>query len=240
MIETNLTRVYLESLSSGELLKLADRFNVDIPAGLERILVIEELLESAYGNEERGKLFDDLEYNFLEAAALPKQYNISFIDVMIRDPLWAFVFWEIKNHDREAYEKQANFDGYCLIVIPINGANSLNGAAPGSKRNADDRFIVPINLSDSGLYLNFPPAEGLYRIELCAVIGGKTAPLIISGSFRLPNLPESQNQRAIVSREFQDIYNSRLACLSGALEFPVIRNSDRLIRAREIKSSDDA
>jgi len=39
------SRTWLESLSTAELIKLADSFGIDIPHGLERIFIIEELLE---------------------------------------------------------------------------------------------------------------------------------------------------------------------------------------------------
>ncbi|MCL2879294.1 MAG: DUF4912 domain-containing protein [Treponema sp.] len=230
MVDMCLTRVYLESLSTEDLLQLADKFGLDIPFSLRRNIVIETLLESAFGNEEKSNADDELEYDFLEAAALPKQYNITFIDVMIRDPLWAFVFWEIKAHDRELCEKQAAFDGYCLKVVPIpeSGVSGSDG-----KKGAEDGFIVPVSPDDTGLYLNFPPAEGLYRVELCAVTGGKPVPLIVSRPFRLPRLVESLKQKAFVSPEFLDICNNPLACLSGAIEFPVIRNTNRLTRNKD-------
>jgi len=232
MIDASLTRVYLESLSTGELLKLADRFNIDIPAGLERVFIVEALLESAFGDEDRNKTVDDIESDFPGSAALPKQYNISFVDVMIRDPLWAFVFWEIKSHDRELYEGAPDFEGYCLKAVPVRDSSVLRLVG-----EAEDSFIVPLDLYASGLYLNFPPAEGFYRLELCALRGGNPATLAVSGSFRLPRLLAEPNQSALLSAEFQEIYRNSLACLSGARDFPVIRNADRRIRSREAKKS---
>jgi len=235
MIDASLTRVYLESLSSGELLKLADRFNLDIPAGIERVFIVEALLENAFGDEDTNKTVDDMESDFLESAALPKQYNISFVDVMIRDPLWAFVFWEIKSHDREVFEGMPDFNGYCLKVLPMRDASVSKPAG-----EAEDSFIVPLDLHASGLYLNFPPlepveAEACYRIELCALNGRNPVPLAMSGSFKLPRLLAEPNQNSLLSTEFQELYRNPLACLSGARDFPVIRNADRLIRSRDLK-----
>jgi len=237
MIDASLTRVYLESLSSGELLKLADKFNIDIPAGLERVFIVEALLESAFGDEDRNKTVDDIESDFLESSALPKQYNISFVDVMIRDPLWAFVFWEIKSHDRELFESAPDFEGYCLKVLPMR-----DSPAPRQGGETDESFIVPLDLHSSGIYLNFPPIEsaemkGFYCVELCALSQGNPVPLAVSSPFRLPRLLEEPSRGALLSTEFQDIYRNPLACLSGACDFPVIRNADRRIRSRETKKS---
>jgi hypothetical protein len=236
MIDTCLTGVYLESLSADELLKLADKYGVEIPAGLERIKIIEALLESVFGDEDHTESVEDIQSDFLEAAALPVHYNISFINVMIRDPLRAYVFWEIKNHDRQACENASDFEGYCLKVIPLknSGPSLISGAHTGGP-GEEDSFIVPLSANDTGRYLSFPPAEACYQVELCAVHGENCIPLIVSAPFRMPKLFESSNQRIQISPEYQEIYHNPLACLSGAGEFPVIRNIDRQVRNREHK-----
>jgi hypothetical protein len=142
----HVSRCHLESLSTGELIKLADSFGIDIPHGLERIFIIEELLE--YSNESAQEEKDDIEIDlsYPETAALPKQYNISYIDVIIRDPLWVFVYWEIKNHDREIHENAHNFKGYFLRLIPINGEET------NSKLN-ENIFTVPVDIKDCARYI---------------------------------------------------------------------------------------
>ena len=225
--------MYLETLSADELRQLADKYSVDIPDGMERVFIIEALMESAFGNVDISQAVEIIESDFLEAAALPRQYNISFIDVMIRDPLWAFVFWEIKTHDREACENAPNFENFCLKVIPMDDPTIQD-------TGVDDSFVVPVDSHNSGLYLNFPPAEGSYRVEFCAVHKGNLSPLIVSHPFRLPKLLESPNQKPLLSPEFQILYDNPLACLSGVREFPVIRSTDRLIRVRENNKHTDS
>ena len=233
MIDTCLTRAYLETLSAAELLKLADKYYVDIPDGLERIFIIEELLENFYGNEDKNHADNDMVSDFLEAAVLPRQYNISFIDVIIRDPLWAFVFWELKSHEREQCEKAPDFEGYCLKAVPVYGTDAQEAKL---QNNTDQNFIVPLGLNDSARYLGFPRAEGSFRIELCAVQAGQPLPLISSGPFRMPRLLESPDQKDLLSAEFQELYNNPLMSLSGAQEFPVIRSVERRVSVREYKT----
>jgi hypothetical protein len=217
----SITRVYLEGLSTGELLKLADGFGIDIPVGLERVFIIEELLEMCFDDEEEAEFDGDIRSDFLEAAALPKHYNISYIEVIIRDPLWAFVMWEIKSHDRDILEKAPDFEGYCRRVIPV------------SPTVPEGAFTVPVGVNDTGWYLGFPPAEGCYKVELCARRGTGLSPLIVSHPFRLPKLLEPVNHNAGLSKDFQHIYENPLALLSGVNEFPVIHFSDRDLRVRE-------
>ncbi|MDR0624283.1 MAG: DUF4912 domain-containing protein [Treponema sp.] len=225
MDDPRLTRAYLDSLSTNELAKLADRYGIDIPPGLERIFIIEELLdvalEDGYGPEEDAEpspVFTD----FLETAALPKQYNITFLEVLIRDPLWAFVFWEIKSHDKELYEKAPDFGGYYLKVIPLDG---------GAKEPKENSFTVSVGMNDTAWYLGFPPAEGRYQVDLCVLRGNDEIVLAVSRPLMLPrmlNAPFTSGEQCPES--LGQVYLNPLAELSGAGDFPVIRSADRLSR----------
>jgi hypothetical protein len=230
---TCLTRLYLESLSNSELLLMADRFGLDIPPGLKRIFVIEELLEVAFGNEEESA-DDDVQSDFLEAAALPGQYNITFINILIRDPLWAFVFWEIKNHDRDLYENLPDFTGYCLRVIPIGEKKVLpvtKGAETGNKAGGENAFTVSVGPDDNSWYLGFPPEEGCYQVELCALRALHFVPLAVSKPFRMPLLIEPVGKNN--SGNFKELADAPLVRLSGLNEFPVMRNAERQLHGRE-------
>jgi hypothetical protein len=242
MDDPGLTRPYLESLSTDELVKLADSFGVDIPFGLERIFIIEELLDLALGDdfESRDDGEEAVPYaDFLETASLPRQYYISFIEVLIRDPLWAFVFWEIKGHDKEIHEKAGDFGGYCLQVVPINGKTPAGG---------EDSFTVPVGVDDTAWYLGFPPVEGSYQVGLCAVHGEEKNVLTVSRPFRLPRLLEPplryplsgstapESSRAAVTGDIQQVYRNPLACLSGAKDFAVIRSPDRVSRVKGVSN----
>jgi hypothetical protein len=225
MEESRLTRPYLESLSTDELVKLADSFAIDIPSGLERVFIIEELLDLSFDDEPVPE--DDLENqpDFTVAAVLPRQYNISYVEVLIRDPLWAFVCWEVKGHDKDTYEKDPDFGGYCLRVVPLQN---------GDEKAADraNSFVVPVGVDDTAWYLGFPPAGGCYRVELCALLEERELPLSVSRPFKMPRLLEPANRKTGLPDDLRDIYQNPLACLSGALEVAVIRNADRQSRAK--------
>jgi hypothetical protein len=234
MDDARFTRPYLESLSTNELVKLADSFGIDIPSGLERVFIIEELLDPGIGDEitaEDGDEIVSVHVDFQETVALPKQYNISYIDVLIRDPLWAFVFWEIKGHDREIHEKAPDFGGYCLRVIPLSETGAGLGRA--SRADRENSFTVPVGAEDTAWYLGFPPAEGQYQVELCVVRGDEEHIISVSRSFKLPRLLEPPSRKAPVPGDIQEVYRNPLACLSGAKDFPVIRSADRLFRVKE-------
>ena len=222
------SRHWLESLSSGELVKLADNFCIDIPPGLERIFIIEELLEhyNAEGHEETEA---DLEINpsITEEAVLPKQYNISYIEVIIRDPLWAFVFWEIKEHDKATHENSGDFKGYCLRIIPLDEGETI----PKTRENS---FTVAIDSNDSARYLGFaehsPQAACRYIILLCAIRGNSEIQLASSLPFRLPKLIENDN--------ITSLDQNPLIHISGARDLSIIKSTDRSDRRSEDRRSE--
>jgi hypothetical protein len=216
-----LTLPYLESLSTGELIDLAVKSGLDIPPGLERVFIIEELFYLDHDAE--GAHHDIIQVDakhdaFKEFAVLPKQYHISFIEVLIRDPLWAFVFWEIKAHDRNHYESAPGFDGYCLRVMPLK--------EDGLQADEAASFIVSVDIDDYARYLGFPPDDGrCFKVELCMRSHETYSVLAQSRPFTLPRLIEPA------------VNCNPLALLSGVERFSLVHSEDRLLRSREIPQS---
>ena len=217
-----ISRHWLESLSTLELVKLAEDFGIDIPPGLERIFIIEELLlENAYLSE--PKIEEDIQIipSYTESVVLPKQYNISFVEVIIRDPLWAYVFWEIKGHDRELHENADDFNGYFLRVIPLIEGENI-------QKSGENFFTVLIDKDDDARYLGFaehsPRAEGRYVIKLSVIRGESEVQLAVSQPFNMPRLIESANLCGPDSNP--------LIRLSGAPDFSTTNSTDRESRVK--------
>jgi hypothetical protein len=231
--EACLDRPFLESLTTAELIKLADRAGIDVPPGLERILIIEELLDTlddAREDEETTGSFP-LEERRLPAstAPLPRQYNITYVNVLVRDPLWAFAFWEINLHDKENYEKAPDFGGYCLRVEPVPGPGGIVPEAAG-----EGSFTVQVGPEDSAWYLGFSPSGGTFRVELCAIRRDEPVILAVSGPFTLPNLHEHLRNR------YSKASHNPLLRLSGINEFRILHNTSRLSRLPKHSSGENA
>jgi hypothetical protein len=219
-----LKRPLLEGLTTGELVRLADSYGIDIPPGLERVFIIRELLDIALEDEaEPGEDARQLAVhsNLTETALLPRQYNITFIEVMIRDPLWAFVFWEIKSYDKALYERETNFEGYCLRVISLDDTNRTEKV---------QAFTVFVGVGDTAWYLGLPPAEGRYKVELCVIRGGRELVLAVSRPFRSPEFLDPPAVKSSAAGDMQAVYRNPLVVLSGAANFQVIRSSERQSR----------
>ena len=229
-----LIRSKLESLSTDELISLADTYGIDIPAGLERIFIIEELL--FYSSADKPKNSEEMEVSpsYHESVLLPKQYNISYIEAIVRDPLWIYVFWEVKGHDREIYENAADFNGYCLRLIPLDS----EGKEPKSKENT---FTVAVNIEDNARYLGIAPAakeieasgsgseaflhdSNCYVIKLGVIRGSAELHIASSLPFYMPLLSENE---AINSLSRNDLIR-----LSGIQDLSITRNTDRQFRIK--------
>ena len=222
--DVHLTRSWLESLSTDELIKLADSYGIDIPASLERVFIIWELLEADADNEYIPESNLQINKGAAEPALIPKQYNISYIEVIIRDPLWVFVFWEIKQHDKESYENSPGFTGYCLRVISLGIENM--------KENTGESFTVAINADDTERYLGFPEDKAVsgvstpvrcYIIKLCAIQDGRKIPLAVS-------LPFVMSGGA--SKDIDNLQKNLCISLSGIQDFSVTKGRDRRLRAK--------
>lgn len=197
----------LESLSTGELAELADRSGLDIPPGLERVFIIGELLDlERAGSGPRGEGGEpEPEPGGLgELAALPERYGKPFVDVLIRDPLWAFAFWEAGGGEA----------GVFLRVVPLRG--------PDMRADVEAAFTVAVGAGDRSIYLGISREDGrCFRVDLCARRGDGSAVLASSRPF---SLPRPADGRAGLG--------SPLARLSGAGRFPLVGAADRRPRRK--------
>ena len=95
MERANITRAYLETLSSADLNDLAEEYGIDIPEDLTRRFVIAELLEAA-AEDQRARASDlrdiqgTAETKNLSGKApdLPASYNENRITAVLRNPAW--------------------------------------------------------------------------------------------------------------------------------------------------------
>ena len=226
------TRAYLESLTTSDLIDMADKLGVDIPSGLDRVLIIGEILDISSIDEEpdnsaENSLVDSAQN---ESVPLPKQYNITFIEMIIRDPLWAFVFWEVKDQDKDHIEKSQGFDGYYLKVSPV-----AEKAESSAQADAGD-FMIQLKPDDTAWYLGLSPAmfgetsgaeKEQFKIELCAGLDGEETVLAASNTVKLPELSQAAGEHE----------TNKLAQLSGYADFPIIRNNERQYRQKRVEAS---
>lgn len=160
MEKITFNRAYLETLSTTDLVSLADKNGIDIPEGLNRQFVIGELLEL---NEDDpvshtdGGLVDTEFTNSPEA--LPETYNETQITILLRDPGWVFVYWDFHSSLFSTITANHHFECFFLRVnsFPIMGPASVL-----------DFFDINVTPQDRKWYVHFPEHNMICRVDLYA------------------------------------------------------------------------
>ncbi|GMO25552.1 MAG: hypothetical protein Ta2F_00890 [Termitinemataceae bacterium] len=239
---------YLQRFSTDELVALAERLGIELSLDKDRLFIIDELLEYApcLNIYQEENPFDAADFKNIglhtsdstadtanvpeeiEVAKLPEQYNITYIEVLVRDPLWVFVYWEIRASVKQEIEKTANFNSYILRV-------KLFECTMGSK--CQNLFSIPVTVSDNSLYVNFPPdgpcqaicktrQDAVFQVELCAVLGVNIEVITVSKPFTLPHI------LAIPGSNDPLLQDNFFIKASGLDDINVMRTSERTLSFR--------
>jgi hypothetical protein len=237
MKSAELSRTYLEGLTTEELIVLADRFDIEVPPDLAWNFIVETLLEinPADGTDDLDNVMDDstaptrmgqaaqqeeTEDDAPECAVpLPEQYNISFIDVLIRDPLWVYVFWEISSQEKEMFENKKAFNRYYLKICPIEDSQKT--------------FTVHIRLEDTAWYVGIPDSGCSYKVGLCVSVDKQETVIASSAVFTMPVLFEPVKRRTnhpIGASSTNGADFTPLQILSGVNDFTILRSRERTVR----------
>jgi len=163
-----ITRSYLETLSTADLIGIADEYGIDIPENLNRSFIISELLEVA--QEFREIVEEDIttsEENapvHVEEESLPDSYNETMICGVLRNPAWIYVYWDISAADVARLNNDFSFTGLCLRV--------------SYWENEDDEkplesFDVQIAMTDRQQYILLSASKNFVRVDLVAMKTGK-------------------------------------------------------------------
>jgi len=174
MGELQLKKSYLESLPTDELNALAEELGLDLPPDLSRIFIIQEILDVSQQDDEADE--DIEEVSTVKVEKPPFFYNKTYIDVLLRDPVWAFVFWEIKTSEREIHEATPGFNGYQLRVVALH---------PG-KSAEDESFSIDVDVMDRAWYVCFPSSKGWFKVELRMKKSKETLLLAETHPFKVP------------------------------------------------------
>lgn len=154
------SRSFLESLSTSDLISLADDNGIDIPEGLNRRFIIGELLEI---KEDHLVLEADIHASASgpteQPASLPDTYNETSITALLRDPGWIFVYWDFH---APAYTVAVESHAFESFFLRINTISEIN------PNEVVDFFDIDIGLHDRKWYVHFPESVFSCRIDLCA------------------------------------------------------------------------
>ncbi|MFW5842912.1 MAG: DUF4912 domain-containing protein, partial [Spirochaetota bacterium] len=118
---------------------------------------------------------EELYYDPDDTYVLPKSYNTTRVVLMLRDPAWAFAYWELADALVEGLETRAQFEGLVLRVAELDDSGAVV-----------DSFDIPVQLSDLQWYIHLPERNTRYRVSLVSRVDGKEEIHAASGTIRVP------------------------------------------------------
>jgi len=201
------TRRRLEELSLQALFTLADQNGLELGPDTDRLSVIEELLEIISENQEdrernnsvlvkiqqkKYALINDddtpLTGEQLDGFKLPSYYKANRITLMLRDPRWAFTFWNVSAPKKQEYAESTRFDGLFLRVLEVESEEQ--------DIVIRDSFEIPVQLSDESWYIHIPHQDTFYRIQLVGRHRHRRELLAVSNRIYVPaaHLPMQPEQ----------------------------------------------
>lgn len=202
------SRTYLESLSTADLISLADEYGIDIPENLNRRFIIGELLEAVEdAGEEKKETLQESDV-LPEGKELPTSYNETCITAVIRNPAWVYVYWDISSFDIEKLQQNHGFSSLSLKLCFFSGADAEKPA---------EVFDISVSLKDREQYILLPTTNRYLRVDLVSEFKNQL-PQVLAYSKTI-NLPQNLPQINTKTLE-QDI--SPIMELSGFKE--IIKN----------------
>ncbi len=186
----------LSDASLEALLRLADNYGAEVPENVTREEleeIVEEaaeewLLEHRQANNHSVRIeetkydiqaAEELEHRPGEEVEPAESYNETRVVLMLRDPSWAFAYWDLKESDRREFGKSDAFEGLVLRVYSIHEPETSLSAA-------SEQFDIPVTLLDSRWYINLPEQETFYRLALVAIVDGSERQLAVSNVINVP------------------------------------------------------
>lgn len=154
-----LSRAYLETLSFSELLKIADKDGIDVPEDFNRNFLIEEILEVQEDFEKielDDMIISDEESESPKEELVPRAYNSTEVEMVLRNPAWAFVYWNISESDRVSLEKAF----VSQMWLRVNSFSEKDQVKP------DEFFDIQISKEDNGQYVLLPQNKKFFRVDL--------------------------------------------------------------------------
>jgi hypothetical protein len=205
-----MTKERLQALSLEELQEIARREEISFYPNVNQEALIELILEEE--EEEKSdrehsnnaamrvkeKKFDitkDEAESDLTEFELPDTYNETKITLLLRDPLWAFAYWDLKQSDVETIE---NLIEAKLLLRVYQADDSAKGTS-----DRTEPFEIPVKLSDRRWYINLPKPGLKYSLEIIVQNGENQWVLCESNSVESPTISTNSADGSAVDASFR-------------------------------------
>jgi hypothetical protein len=138
-----------------------------------------------------------------ELYPIPDRYNRTKIVFMVRDPHWAFAYWDIDNQTRE---KLPDKEESCHLILRVHETQSIRNPS----------FDIPIQYGDSSWYIYLPNQDCNYILELGVISQGRYSCLARSNPIRTP-----REGFAETGDHAPDLYSDFSACYGTGGSGPI-------------------
>jgi hypothetical protein len=160
MLERRLSRTYLESLTSADLVSLAEEYSIDVPENLNRRFIIGELLDmgiSETGDDEiAASAFSREGFYHDENRPLADSYNETSVTAIFRHPVWLYAYWDFSLRDWERIRKVPD----PALSLRVQILDEAHHPVPA------ESFSTPLIVVDRDQYVHLPPGQKIVRLEL--------------------------------------------------------------------------
>lgn len=198
-----MTRDRLSSYSIFDLYKIAENegLKYDYSDG-NRGELIEKILDALEESEDeradsnndamrlKCKKYDILQDYELEAQekkvySIPERYNDTRIVLLLRDPLWAYTYWDLNESKVLELKNEIFFEGFFLRVFELDTKKDSKKDSY-SKDNILDYYDIPVDEKDDSWYINLGKTGRHFGIQLCSLVHGKDIVLSKSNIIKSP------------------------------------------------------
>ncbi len=204
-----MTREKLQSLSETTLKSIAQREGIrdhEASDHSELIDLILEAMEEDRAERETSnnaamrleyRKYDILKDEEVEALTkeeypLPESYNVSRIVLMLRDPSWAFVYWDINQTEFQSFKAETGYEGFFLRVYEFVGEEV-------NQEKLSDFFDIPVEETDASRYINLPRGGSSYIVDLCCTALHKEHIIVRSNAIYSPLAYFARHQNELLN-----------------------------------------
>jgi hypothetical protein len=199
-----MTRESLHSMPLEELVALAREEGYDEDGSTDRAALTEFILENVEDRarekeqenspfmrveESKYQLSDPLSHDGAGPDIYPiaDRYNRTKIVFMVRDPHWAFAYWDL---DDKTCEKLPDKNSSFQLILRVHETVGVDGSKPGTPSS----FDIPIQRGDSRWYIYLPNQNRSYLLELGIIARGKYSCLARSNPIHTPRESVSESR----------------------------------------------
>lgn len=214
-----MTRERLQALSFEDLLKIADKGNITYLENTDKNDLVTAIADAFEEDQQEREemynlavriastkydvsLIEELDLPSDDDIEIPEKYNENRMVLMLRDPSWAFLYWDLEEKKRSDIENRPGVQGLFLRIYEMDGPVK-------SESGIMDFFDLPVTLEDSRRYINLPEQDTYYMAELRIQVGESDLQVLQS------NIIETSREFIMPSRDNEFDNTDLLIKLSG-------------------------